>query len=205
VSAPDLRQGPGLRFSIREGLCIDRRPEPCGLVLFGASGDLAGRKILPSLQGLASRGLLPEGFFVLGLGRSPLDESAWRARAPGLGGLYYLRGDYGAAATYESLGRRLKELSGKHGTRGNTLFYLALPPDLFHPTTHKLGETGLLDAASGGWKRVVFEKPFGRDLASALSLAAEIRDHLREEQVYRMDHYLGKDTVQNVQIGRAHV
>jgi glucose-6-phosphate 1-dehydrogenase len=197
MSAEGLRHGPGLRFSIREGLCLERTPEPCGLVLFGASGDLAARKILPSLQGLASRKLLPEGFFVLGLGRTPLDEAAWRARSPGLS-LHYLQGDYGAAGTYEALARRLQSLSGEHGTRGNALFYLALPPDLFHPTVHKLGEAGLLDASLDGWKRVVFEKPFGRDLDSALSLAAEIRDHLREDQVYRMDHYLGKDTVQNV-------
>ncbi len=197
MSAEELRQGPGLRFSIREGLCLERKPAPCGFVLFGASGDLAARKILPSLRGLASRKLLPEGFFVLGLGRSPVDEAAWRAQAPELS-LHYLRGDYGAAGTYAALDRRLQSLSGEHGTRGNALFYLALPPDLFHPTVHKLGEAGLLDTSAGGCRRVVFEKPFGRDLDSALSLAAEIRDHLREDQVYRMDHYLGKDTVQNV-------
>lgn len=198
MSTEELRHGPGLKFSIREGLCIERKPEPCGLVLFGASGDLVARKILPSLQGLGMRGLLPEEFFVLGLGRTPVDEAAWRSRAPGVKNLHYLQGDYGAAGTYAALDRKLKELSGKYGTKGNTIFYLALPPDLFHAVTHKLGEAGLLGESFGGWSRVVFEKPFGRDLASALSLAGEIRDHLKEPQVYRMDHYLGKDTVQNV-------
>jgi glucose-6-phosphate 1-dehydrogenase len=198
MSPEGLHHGPGLKFSIREGLCIERKPDPCGLVLFGASGDLAARKILPSLQGLGAHGLLPESFFVLGVGRAPVDTDALRAKAPGIKNLHYLRGDYGAAQTYEDLGRQLKELSGRHGTRGNTIFYLALPPELFHPVTHKLGEAGLLDESFGGWSRVVFEKPFGRDLDTALSLAAEIRDHLREPQVYRMDHYLGKDTVQNV-------
>jgi glucose-6-phosphate 1-dehydrogenase len=198
MNTEPLRQGPGLKFSIREGLCLERKPEPCGLVIFGASGDLAERKILPSLQGLSAHGLLPGNFFVLGLGRTPVDEAELRSRTPGLKNLHYLRGDYTAAQTYETLGRKLKELSEKYGTRGNTIFYLALPPDLFHPVTHKLGEAGLLDESSGRWSRVVFEKPFGRDLASALSLAGEIRDHLKEPQVYRMDHYLGKDTVQNV-------
>jgi glucose-6-phosphate 1-dehydrogenase len=193
-----LHQGPGLKFSIREGLCIENKPDPCGMVLFGASGDLAARKVLPSLQGLSHQGLLPEDFFVLGVGRALVEEGQLRLRAPGLKNLHYLRGDYGAAQTYEDLDRKLKELSGKYGTRGNTIFYLALPPELFHPVTHKLGEAGLLDESFGGWSRVVFEKPFGRDLASARSLAGEIRDHLREPQVYRMDHYLGKETVQNV-------
>ncbi|MCX5797650.1 MAG: glucose-6-phosphate dehydrogenase [Elusimicrobia bacterium] len=198
MSEDELRHGPGLKFSIHEGLCLENKPDPCGLVLFGASGDLVARKILPSLQGLGSRGLLPEDFFVLGLGRAPMDEAAWRAQAPGVKNLYYLQGDYGAAETFAALGRRLQELSAQHGTRGNVIFYLALPPDLFHPVTHKLGEAGLLDEGPGRWSRVVFEKPFGNDLASALSLAGEIRDHLKEPQVYRMDHYLGKDTVQNV-------
>jgi len=198
VSSDGLRQGPGLKFSIREGLCIEHKPAPCGLVLFGASGDLVARKILPSLQGLSAHGLLPEAFFVLGLGRTPVDEAALRARAPGLKNLHYLQVDYDAPGSYEALGRKLKELSGKYGTRGHTIFYLALPPSLFHAVTHKLGEAGLLDESFGGCARVVFEKPFGRDLASARSLAAEIRDHLKEPQVYRMDHYLGKDTVQNV-------
>ncbi|MDD5627572.1 MAG: glucose-6-phosphate dehydrogenase [Elusimicrobia bacterium] len=198
MSPEGLRHGPGLKFSIREGLCIEHKPQPCGLVLFGTSGDLAARKILPALQGLGAQGLLPERFFVLGLGRAPVDEAALRRQAPGVKGLYYLRGDYGAAATYQDLGRRLKELSARHGTSGNVIFYLALPPDLFHPVTHKLGAAGLLDEPTRAWTRVVFEKPFGRDLTSALSLAAEIRDHLKERQVYRMDHYLGKDTVQNV-------
>ena len=198
MSPEELRHGPGLKFSIREGLCLEHKPEPCGLVIFGASGDLAARKILPSLQGLSSQGLLPADFFVLGLGRKPVDEAELRSRTPGIKNLHYLHGDYDAAETYQALGRKLKELSGKYDTRGNTIFYLALPPALFHAVTHKLGEAGLLDESFGGWSRVVFEKPFGRDLTSARALAAEIRDHLREPQVYRMDHYLGKDTVQNV-------
>ncbi len=198
MSQEELRHGPGLKYSIREGLCLEQKPEPCGMVVFGASGDLAARKIFPSLQGLAQKGLLPEGFFVLGMGRSPMDLAGLKSRLPGLPNLYYLQGDYTADATYAALGLRLKELAAKHGTKGNIIFYLALPPGLFHDVTHRLGQAGLLDQTRGGWSRVVFEKPFGQDLDSALSLAEEIRDHLQEPQVYRMDHYLGKDTVQNI-------
>jgi len=201
MNPAELRHGPGLKFSIREGLCVERKPDPCGLVIFGASGDLAARKIFPSLKGLAKRGMLAEGCFLLGVGRTPMDEAALKSRS-GLPDAYFLQGDYTAPETYAALARKLKELSGRHGTRGNMIFYLALPPNLFHTVTHKLGEAGLLDQSWGGWSRVVFEKPFGRDLASALSLAAEIRDHLQEGQVYRMDHYLGKETVQNVMMFR---
>ena len=198
MSSEQLRSGPGLKFSIREGLCLEHKPEPCGLVVFGATGDLASRKLFPALQGLSQRGLLPKGLFVLGMGRSPMDEAALKSQMPGIPSVHYLQGDYTADATYSALAQRLKGFPERNATRGNTIFYLALPPDLFHPVTHRLGEAGLLEQSKTGWSRVVFEKPFGRGLDSALSLAAEIRDHLQESQVYRMDHYLGKDTVQNV-------
>jgi glucose-6-phosphate 1-dehydrogenase len=177
---------------------MEHKPEPCGFVLFGASGDLAARKILPSLCGLARKGHLPEGFFVLGVGRSPVPEDTLRRLSEGAIDLYYLQGDYGSEEAYRALDRKLQELSGKRGTRGNAIFHLALPPSLFHGVTHRLGEAGLLDSSRSGWSRVIFEKPFGRDLASAAALAGEIRDHLTEPQVYRMDHYLGKETVQNI-------
>jgi glucose-6-phosphate 1-dehydrogenase len=198
MNPEELRHGPALKYSIREGLCLEQKPDPCGLVIFGASGDLAARKIFPSLQGLSQRGLLPAGFFILGVGRTPVEEAKLKALMPGIPNLHYLQGDYTVEATYQELAKKLKELSGRYATKGNVIFYLALPPTLFHPITHRLGEAGLLDESWGGWARVVFEKPFGHDLASALYLAAEIRDHLKEPQVYRMDHYLGKDTVQNV-------
>ncbi|MDD5656037.1 MAG: glucose-6-phosphate dehydrogenase [Elusimicrobia bacterium] len=194
----DLRSGPGLRYSIRESLCFETKPEPCGMVIFGASGDLCARKILPALRRLGERSLLPERFFVLGVGRSAFDPASLRKGLPQAAGADYLQGDYTSEDTYRRLKLRLQELSNRHDTRGNTVFYLALPPALFHDATHRLGEAGLLEEDWGGWARVVFEKPFGRDLASALALAVELGDHLKESQVYRIDHYLGKDTVQNV-------
>jgi glucose-6-phosphate 1-dehydrogenase len=193
-----LQSGPGLRYSVRESLCFESKPDPCGLVVFGASGDLAARKLFPALEKLKARKLLPDQFFVLGVGRSPIDDDALRRHLPSLTDSAYVQGDYLSEDLYARLKLKLQQLSNGLETRGNAVFYLALPPEMFHPVTHRLGEAGLLEESSGAWARVAFEKPFGRDLSSALALAAEIRDHLKESQVYRLDHYLGKDTVQNV-------
>ncbi|MFA6028544.1 MAG: glucose-6-phosphate dehydrogenase [Elusimicrobiota bacterium] len=189
----------GVSLSIREGLCIEQRPDPCGLVLFGASGDLAERKLFPALNHLSEKGLLPKGFFVVGVARSEMSEAVFRHRAGGFGAAHYLRGDYGDPATYAALAKLLSELDARHGTRGNAIFYLAVPPTLYAEVPRRLQEAGLLQGVRpGGWSRVVIEKPFGRDLDSARALDAELAGLLREDQLYRIDHYLGKETVQNI-------
>ncbi|HAM36680.1 MAG TPA: glucose-6-phosphate dehydrogenase [Elusimicrobia bacterium] len=194
MNGSELRSGPGLRFSIREGLCMEHAPDPCGLVVFGASGDLAGRKLFPALNGLRERKLLPKGFFVLGVSRTPIDP----ARFGGLSPVEHLQGDYTAAETYQRLKVLLQRLANRHDTQGNVIFYLAVPPALYTSITHYLGRAGLLEQGWGGWARLAIEKPFGRDLASAAALGVELCCHIQEPRVYRMDHYLGKETVQNV-------
>jgi glucose-6-phosphate 1-dehydrogenase len=170
-----------MRIDLREELCVEHKPVPCTLVIFGASGDLASRKLFPSLASLKKRGLLAKGFRAVGVGRS---------EAPGV--RPYLRGDYEAPETYE----RLKKL-----LRGdNVLFYLAVPPALYAKIVHRLAAAGLLKGP--GWSRVVIEKPIGCDLKTALSMEKEFSRHLREDQIYRIDHYLGKETVQNLLIFR---
>ncbi|MFH2204519.1 MAG: glucose-6-phosphate dehydrogenase [Elusimicrobiota bacterium] len=191
------------RIRVRERLCVETRPEPCGLVIFGASGDLAARKLLPALLSLQKGKLLPQGFYALGIARSSLSDEAFRSRAPGLNALYYLSGSYDDPATYASLKSKLEELDRKFGSAGNVVYYLAVPPALYPVIPRRLAEAGLLEGVGGkGRSRVVVEKPFGRDLESARSLSGEIGKFLREEQIYRIDHYLGKETVQNIMMFR---
>ncbi|OPZ31237.1 MAG: Glucose-6-phosphate 1-dehydrogenase [Lentisphaerae bacterium ADurb.BinA184] len=202
--------------SVADHLCIEETPTPCGVVIFGASGDLTRRKLLPSLFSLARRGLLPESVFVLGFARSPLTDGQFRndvatALAAEAGGgadaarifsrrCHYLPGSYADPALYTALAERLRALHAAHGTAGNTLFYLAIPPSLYGTVVANLAGAGLLADAPGQppWRRVVVEKPFGHDLDSARALDEALRGHLREAQVYRIDHYLGKETVQNL-------
>ncbi|HAH07136.1 MAG TPA: glucose-6-phosphate dehydrogenase [Elusimicrobia bacterium] len=189
----------GLTFSIREGLCIEHKPEPCGIVIFGASGDLTSRKLLPSIAYLSSKGLLPKRSFVLGVARTALSPDEFRARAKGVENVYYMYGSYENPDFFLALKARLQELDARHETGGRLLFHLAVPPPLYPAIVEQLGRAGLLEGCvSGGCSRVVIEKPFGRDLESARALDAQLKRRLREEQVYRIDHYLGKETVQNV-------
>ncbi|WP_425359632.1 glucose-6-phosphate dehydrogenase [Enterovirga rhinocerotis] len=181
---------------------------PCTLVIFGATGDLTSRLLVPALYNLARWGLLGDGFSILGIGRSALsaedlkdqlgeairsfvsergfDEAAWDRV---VGKLDYLQGDVSDPALYAEIGRRLDG--------GAALFYLAVAAPLFGPIVQKLGGAGLAEDA-GGFRRVVVEKPFGHDLESAQALNREILAVLREDQVFRMDHFLGKETVQNI-------
>ena len=186
---------------------------PLAIVIFGASGDLASRKVMPALYSLHRAGYLPEPFRMVGLARTQFSEDAFRRRVyQGVskfsrlkpdGGwdafvakVTYLRGEYGDPATYAALS---KELSGSDGSaEGDCLFYMSTPPSLFPTITRMLGKSGLNSPGPGGWRRVVVEKPFGRDVQSARRLNAQVHESFREDQVYRIDHYLGKETVQNI-------
>jgi glucose-6-phosphate 1-dehydrogenase len=198
-------------------------PAPFTLVIFGASGDLTARKLMPAVYGLFEAGLLPAGFSLLGFARTgksddefrrdlhealakgvhgrPLDEAKWAAFAARIG---YVAGDYDAPAGFQALGKRLDEIAARDQAPPNRLFYLATPPNVFVPIVKQLQAAGL--SARGAdktpWARIIIEKPFGHDLASAEALDADIREAFRESQVFRIDHYLGKETVQNIMVLR---
>jgi glucose-6-phosphate 1-dehydrogenase len=207
--------------SIGHALTDPGRPAgPCAIVIFGASGDLTKRKLLPALYNLKANGLLPKELAVIGVARTPkshaefreeqsreirqfattqLDDALWVGLRDAL---YYQAGAYTDATTYAALARLLDQVAEAHGTGGNVLFYLAVPPALFGEVVRRLGEAGLTRQAGGAWRRVIIEKPFGHDLDSARLLSAEIGAVLQEPQIYRIDHYLGKETVQNILVFR---
>ena len=191
-----------------------RRPAapapPCTLVIFGASGDLTRRLLVPSLCNLRRARLLPERFAVIGIARAAMHDAAFRqSLAEGLPDfaaqdwrwlaerMHYLAGEFDDPATYERLARRLEQL-GTQGSAQNLLFYLATPATLFAPVVARLGAAGLAREQEGAWRRVIIEKPFGSDLPSAQRLNREILQVLDERQVYRIDHFLGKETVQSI-------
>ncbi|HWM77841.1 MAG TPA: glucose-6-phosphate dehydrogenase, partial [Methylomirabilota bacterium] len=197
-----------------------RPAPPCTFVIFGAAGDLTKRKLLPALYNLKAVGLLPRRFAIVGVTRKEktheefreeqtkdihefatqrLDEALWDELR---GCLYYQAGEFTDPAMYTKLEALLKEVSKTHGTGDNVLFYLATPPDFFGEIVKRLGETGLSRQGAGTWRRVVVEKPFGRDLDSARALNAELSRVLEENQIFRIDHYLGKETVQNIMVFR---
>ena len=194
--------------------------DPCAIVIFGATGDLTKRKLLPSLYNLRANGLLPRDFALVGAVRKPLDDEAFRdlmsaeirefATTPVDAQLWAefrerlhcVGGDLERPETFRRLGERLAELDREHRTGGNALFYLATPPDAFGPLVRRLGEAGLTREEGDRWRRVVLEKPFGRDLDSARQLNEDVTSVLRERQVFRIDHYLGKETVQNILVFR---
>jgi len=201
---------------IRGEFCIETRPQPCALVIFGASGDLTRRKLIPSLYHLFQRKLLSRNFYILGCARTPLDDAAFRsqcreglARESGGGSgqdrggflerCYYLAGDYDKPEFYQQIAARLTELDQAYQSGENHLFYLATPPNLDTTIAWQLGRATLTKEFPGGpWRRVVLEKPLGRDLESALALDDHLHAVLAERQIYRIDHYLGKETVQNL-------
>jgi glucose-6-phosphate 1-dehydrogenase len=192
-----------------------RKPEPASVVIFGASGDLARRKLVPALHTLACEGLFPPESQVLGVARSEMSDEDFRDRIysgveayarlqpgicrrwPGFQDRHsYLPGSYDDPETYERLIERLAAFDAEAGTGGNRLFYLATPPFLYPVITEQLGQAGL--NRSEGWTRIIIEKPFGHDLTSSRDLNEQIHDVFEESQVYRIDHYLGKETVQNI-------
>jgi glucose-6-phosphate 1-dehydrogenase len=194
---------------------ISRKTEPAIVIIFGASGDLTIRKLVPALHTLACEGLLPAESRVIGVARSSLSDEVFHKRLyegvksyarlnPGVCALwsthedryFYLAGSYDDPHTYRRLEERLAELDAQAGTKGNRLFYLATPPTLYPVITEQLGQAGLNQ--SDGWTRIIIEKPFGRDLESAHRLNEQVHAVFDEGQVYRIDHYLGKETVQNI-------
>lgn len=194
-------------------ICNEPKPAPCGIVLFGASGDLTERKLIPALWRLDQGGLLPEQWYLLGLGRTPLDDEAFRKLVRGalqkisdsaaasekfVERFFYLSGDFQESGSHTRLAEQLSRLDKERQTSGARLFYLAVPPGLYSGIIHQLGTSGLSRSAGEAPVRIIIEKPFGSDLASAQALSEEIERFFKEEQVYRIDHYLGKETVQNI-------
>ena len=196
-------------------------PEPFTLVIFGASGDLTRRKLIPAVYNLFRERLLPDHFSVVGFARSPKSDEAFRAelraavemfsRAKPTGDgewaafaarLFYHQGDYQNAADFRSLGARLASLAAAAGSPGNCLFYLATPPEMISPITDQVRQAGLAQCGASAWARIIIEKPFGRDLRSARALDAHITQGFSEDQIFRIDHYLGKETVQNILVLR---
>ncbi len=194
--------------------------EPSALVIFGASGDLTRRKLVPALWSLFQRRVLPEPFVIIGVARSEMSHEEFRRRMreavtefarvqpPAAhvwerfaSSLYYCPGDPGDPAVYERLGPLLRQLETEKGTGGNRLFYCATPPSLYPAIVTGMGASGL-HRETNGWTRIIIEKPFGRDLASARELNRIVSQVFTEDQVYRIDHYLGKETVQNLLVFR---
>ena len=200
---------------------VAREAPPCAMVVFGASGDLTRRKLVPALYNLSVSGTLSEHFVAVGFARKPytseefraamqrgvsefsrrpLEADPWQAFAAQL---EYLPGEFREPEDYRRLSARLQQLDAERGTGGNHLFYLATPPDEFEHILQGLKRAGLIRrAGEGPWTRVIFEKPFGHDLASARELNAMVGEVLDESQTFRIDHYLGKETVQNILVFR---
>ncbi len=190
---------------------------PCAMVLFGASGDLTKRKLVPALFNLVKASLLPKNFAILGVAVDQLAEEQFRAQVTSFlpaedrgtaawewfqQRLYYQSGDFGDPATYSTVSARLGQIDQQHNTEGNYLFYLATSPKFFASIVEKLGGIGLSSQENGHWRRVIIEKPFGNDYDSARDLNRQIKAVLSEKQIYRIDHYLGKETVQNILVFR---
>ncbi len=206
---------------LRAGLALERVPEPCVLVVFGATGDLTARKIMPAVYNLRRSGLLPAETSVLGFSRRPLSDDDFRKMMnesvsansrvkveQGLwddfaSGLFYQPGEFGDRTAYRDLAERLEQIDAARGTRGNRLFYLATPPSAYEQIVGNLGRVGLhKQGEHEGWARIVVEKPFGHDLDSARELNDALVSVFDESQVYRIDHYLGKETVRNLLVFR---
>jgi len=208
---------------LREGLDQERVPEASCLVIFGASGDLTQRKLLPALYSLAHDGLLPAGQAIVGFARAdmtdeafraamreacdkhararPVDDAVWESFARGL---FYVPGEFADPAAYQRLCHRLEELDRTRGTGGRRIYYLAVPPDFFDDIAEQLAAAGMVNDPEQRrpYTRVIIEKPFGHDLESARALNHVAVTTFRERQVFRIDHYLGKETVQNLLVLR---
>jgi glucose-6-phosphate 1-dehydrogenase len=196
---------------------LPRVPDPCALVVFGVTGDLATKKLIPAVYDLANRGLLPPGFALLGFARrdwgdgdfaelsrqaaekgarTGFREDVWRRLADSI---RFVPGSFDDDDAFDRLAETLVELEGTHGIQGNAAFYLSIPPSMFPTVLKQMQRTKMADNdESGGWRRVVVEKPFGHDLQSARELNDLVDDVFTAEDVFRIDHYLGKETVQNL-------
>ncbi|MEU1280824.1 glucose-6-phosphate dehydrogenase, partial [Streptomyces sp. NPDC005805] len=199
---------------------LDRRlpriAGPSGLVIFGVTGDLSRKKLMPAVYDLANRGLLPPGFSLVGFARrdwedqdfaqevhdavreharTPFREEVWRQLAEGM---RFVQGDFADDEAFERLRATVQELDKEQGTGGNFAFYLSVPPKFFPEVVQQLKDHGLSEPPPGSWRRAVIEKPFGHDLASARELNAIVHEVFAPDEVFRIDHYLGKETVQNI-------
>jgi glucose-6-phosphate 1-dehydrogenase len=206
---------------LRAGMRLERVADPCVVVIFGATGDLTKRKLLPALYRLSQQRLIPAEFAILGTSRQAMtdddfrvamkqaliefgaddaiDESTWESFARRL---FYADGDLNDPETYRKLKSRLEGIEQSCDTRGNRIFYLATAPDFFGKIALHLGEAGIAQPKENAWTRIIIEKPFGRDLESAHALNQELAQVFEERQIYRIDHYLGKETVQNLLVFR---
>jgi len=218
TAVPEVEPNP-----LRQGLEQERVPDASALVIFGASGDLTQRKLIPALYSLAHDGLLPAGQTIIGFARPdytdeafrqamreacdkfarirPVDDAIWENFAKGL---FYVRGDFSREDSFTGLNQKLQECDRNRGTGGRRLYYLAVPPNFFPIISELLGKEQMVtDPEKGGpFTRVIIEKPFGHDLASAKELNRVAVSTFRERQVFRIDHYLGKETVQNLMVLR---
>ncbi|MDF2968052.1 MAG: glucose-6-phosphate 1-dehydrogenase [Nocardioidaceae bacterium] len=195
---------------------LPRIAGPCGLVLFGVTGDLSRKKLMPAIYDLANRGLLPPGFSLVGFARrdwahqdftqivhdavkeyarTPFREEVWEQLNQGF---RFVSGTFDDDTAFGRLRETVEELDESRGTSGNHAFYLSIPPSYFPDVVGQLKEHGLASPEGGNWRRVVIEKPFGHDLASARQLNAVVSEVFPPESVFRIDHYLGKETVQNI-------
>ncbi|WAB83409.1 glucose-6-phosphate dehydrogenase [Microcella daejeonensis] len=195
---------------------LNRIAGPSGLVIFGVTGDLSRKKLMPAVYDLANRGLLPPGFALVGFARrdwedqdfekvvhdavkeharTPFNEDVWKQLAAGI---RFVSGEFDDDAAFERLSETIAELDRERGTMGNHAFYLSIPPKSFPQVTEQLRRSGLAEAEDGQWRRVVIEKPFGSDLTTARELNAVVESVFPPDSVFRIDHYLGKETVQNI-------
>ena len=216
---------PAILNPLRVGMRNTRNVAPCVMVIFGATGDLTHRKLLPALYNLAMEHPLPPQFTVVGVARRPLSNEDFRRQAlssinefsrrrpvnPAVWetfskGLFYHQTQFDDVAGYQSLGELLAVLDQERGTRGNHIFYLATPPSFYGEIAGLLSQSHLVTrsqaARNQGWARIIVEKPFGHDLQSAMALNSELNEAFAEDQIYRIDHYLGKETVQNIMVLR---
>ncbi len=199
--------------------CILEGPlDPCSIIILGATGDLASKKLIPALFKLYSNGALPEHFLICGCGRTPLSQGAFRKRLEALLGegkmgqmekltsflsaVYYHRVDFDDPSSFDALASWLYEKEQEMGLKGNRLFYFALPPSLYARSARLVGSSTLSARKEGRWLRLVVEKPFGHDLYSARELDKVLHSYFNEDEIFRIDHYLAKETVQNILIFR---
>ena len=195
---------------------LNRIAGPSGLIIFGVTGDLSRKKLMPAVYDLANRGLLPPGFALVGFARrdwvdedfaqvvhdavkqyarTPFDEDVWNQLATGI---RFVQGEFDDDAAFQRLKETIEELDRSRGTMGNHAFYLSIPPKSFPQVTEQLRNSGLAAPQDGQWRRVVIEKPFGHNLQSARELNAVVESVFPPDSVFRIDHYLGKETVQNI-------
>src|SRR2546430_440424 len=205
---------------LREGLPTRAVPQPCSVVIFGATGDLTHRNLWPPLNNLAAGGELPRAVAVIVFARREKSDDDFRREMEEAvrkfsrqivrdeiwktfgQSIFYHQSDFSDEAGFKSLAERLDKIDKERGTRGNRLFYFAVAPDQFEPILKHLKAVGLNKAREGSWSRVIIEKPFGSDLASARELNRVVSDAFSEEQTYRIDHFLGKETAQNILVLR---